>query len=326
MAKFSNVNQLLATGPLAMYSVKTTLVAAGWTVTKSGDGLALYSASGDIITGGGAVAGGLGTTRAYFTVTDASTKVCLSFQTISNTTYRVKYSETGAMAGGSPNSTTTGTAADEQILYGAGTDASPTGTQMLHTDNLYRFHVVANSTAQASNGTYPFWFGCSIVATGVQPSFFGLEGMLAGTFHPLDVVPRVIITWYVATGPVQADWAQNTDTTLYARGWIAYGLGAAAFKRLCMFGYSVGNALGLLTGPGTMDTGPYAVEDQPLPILIGRFTGNGTLPGPKGTCTDYKQNTNQARTYPTTILNATNAYILFGGLMVMWPETVAPSL
>jgi len=328
MAKFSSVNQLPATGPLAMYSVKTTLVAAGWTVTKSGDGLALYSASGDIITGGGAVAGGLGNTRAYFTVTDASTKVCLSFQTISNTTYRVKYSETGAMAGGSPNSTTTGTATDEQVLYGAGTDASPTGTQMLHTDNSYRFHVVANSTAQASNGTFPFWFGCTVNATGVVASFFGLEGMFTGTFHPLDVAPRAIITWYVATGPVATGWAQDADTNFYARAWVAYGLGAAAFKRMCMFTHGLPGSSVFLGGFGTsnMSTGPYATEDQPVPLLLGRVVANGTLPGPKGTCSDYKMSTNTARSYPSTILNATNAYVYYGGLLVFWPESVSPSL
>ena len=327
MAKFSNVNQLPTTGPLGMFTVKTVLVSAGWTVTKSGDGLALYSASGDILTGGGAVAGGLGNNRAYFTVTDASTKVCLSFQMITTTTWRVKYSETGAMAGGSPNSTTTGTATDEQILYGAGTDSSPTGTQMLHTDNSYRFHVVANSTAQTSNGTYPFWFGCTVNATGVVASFFGLEGMSTGTYHPLDVVPRAIITWYVATGPIVANWAQGTDTTLYARGWIAYGLGAAAFKRLCILPYtSNASILGGPAGVLTMSTGPYATEDQPLPLLLGRSAANGTLSGPKGTCTDYKTTSNSARDYPSTILNATNAYVYYGGLLVLWPESVSPSL
>jgi len=311
-----------------MYSVKTTLVAAGWTVTKSGDGLALYSASGDIITGGGAVAGGLGTTRAYFTVTDASTKVCLSFQTISNTTYRVKYSETGAMAGGSPNSTTVGSATDEQVLYGAGTDASPTGTQMLHTDSLYRFHVVANSTAQASNGTFPFWFGCSVILTGVQASFFGLDGMATGTYHSLDTIPRAIITWYVAAGPSPTDWTPVADTTAYARGWIAYGLGAASFKRLSMFQLSANSSS--LGGPGpsqTMNISPYAgAEDQPLPLLLGRVAGNGTLPGPKGICSDIKMSTHSTRAYPSTILNSTNAYVYFGGLLVQWPETVSASL
>lgn len=330
MAKFHTVNQLPLTGPLAMFSVKTTLVAAGWTVTKSGDGLALYSASGDIITGGGAVAGGLGTTRAYFTVTDAATKVCLSFQTISNTTYRVKYSETGVMAGGSPNSTTVGSATDEQVLYGAGTDASPAGTQMLHTDNLYRFHVVANSTAQAGSGTYPFWFGGSVNATGVAASFFGLDGMANGTYNTLDVAPRAIITWYVATGPVVAGWGLNSDAGFYARAWIAYGLSTAAFRRVAMSSYSLGvgsgSYLGNPSGGENMSTGPYATEDQPLPLLLGRNVTQGAQPGLKGFCADIKLVTNTARSYPATVLNATNAYVYFGALLPSWPEAVSPSL
>jgi len=330
MAKFHNVNQLPLTGPLAMFSVKTVLVAAGWTVTKSGDGLALYSASGDIITSGGAVAGGLGTTRAYFTVTDPATKVCLSFQTISNTTYRVKYSETGVMAGGSPNSTTVGSATDEQVLYGAGTDASPTGAQMLHTDNLYRFHVVANSTAQAGSGTYPFWFGGAVNATGVAASFFGLDGMANGTYNTLDVAPRAIITWYVATGPIATGWVTSTDTAFYARGWVAYGLAAASFKRLAMAVYATqpqtGSWLGAVTGLENLSTGPYATEDQPLPLLLARCLAQGTLPGIKGFCADIKIATNTTRGYPSTVLNATNAYVYFGGLALTWPESVSPSL
>lgn len=331
MAKFHNVNQLPTTGPMAMYSVKTTLVAAGWVVSKSGDGLALYSAGGDILTGGGTGAGGLGNARAYFTIRDAATGVAFSFQMITNTTWRVKYSETGAMAGGSPDSTTTGTATDEQLLYGAGTDASPTGTQMLHTDNTYRFHVVANSTVQAGNGTYPFWFGGSIVSTGVQASFFGLDGIANGTFHPLDTVPRAIITWYVATGPVPGGWFGNSDTVFYARAWVAYGLGNASFKRMMMSLYS-GNASSSTGGPSptiSLSQSPYTPsEDQPLPILVLRSAANGTLPGPKGFLADLQTATQTAseRAYPLTILNASNAYVYFGGLLAPWPENVSASL
>jgi hypothetical protein len=199
---------------------------------------------------------------------------------------------------------------------------------MLRTDNLYRFHVVANSTAQASNGTFPFWFGCTVNATGVAASFFGLDGMSTGTFHSLDTAPRAIVTWYVSTGPVSTNWAQDSDTNLYARAWIAYGLGAAAFKRICMFSYGLPGTSGFLGGLSTanMSTGPYATEDQPLPLLTGRVVANGTLPGPKGTCSDIKMSTNTARSYPSTILNATNAYVYYGGLLVQWPESVSPSL
>jgi len=332
MAKFSNVNQLPLTGPLAMYSVKTVLLSAGWTVTKSGDGLALYSAAGDIITGGGAVAGGLGNTRAYFVVTDAATKVTISFQTISNTTYRVKYSETGAMNAGSPNSTTTGTATDEQILYGAGTDSSPTGTQMLHTDNTYRFHMYANSTAQTGNGTYPFWFGGTISATGVSASFFGLDGMSNGTYNSLDTAPRAFLTWYDATGGVSAGWHATADTNFYVRGWVAYGLGNAAFKRFSMAEYLVNTLAGLETdavggfGTATFNTGPYAAEDAPLPLLVSRVAGHGTLPGPKGFFADFKATSHTGRSYPDTILNATDAYVYIGKLLAPWPETISPSL
>ena len=335
MAKFHSANNLPATGGAAMFIVKTTLVSAGWVVTRSGDGLALFSSSGDIITTGASGAGGLGNTNAWFEIRDASTRVAFTFQLITTTTWRVKYTESGAFAAGTPGISQTGTATDQQVLYGAGTEAAPTGTQMLHTDNTYRFHVVANSTAQTGSGTFPFWFGGSISGTGVVASFFGLDGMFNGTYHSLDQAPRVIVTWYVATGPVTAGWhLTTTDTAFYARAWVLYGLGGATFKRFAMSGYFAATTgtgaaeFGGLTSTANSDLNqsPYAAEDQPLPLLIVRPSHNGTLPGPKGFCADFKVTTILARAYPTTILNSTNAYVYYGGLLVLWPENVAPTL
>lgn len=334
MAKFASVNNLPATGEAAMYIVKTTLVSAGWVVTRSGDGLALYSSSGDIITTGAAGAGGLGQVNAWFEIQDAAARVAFTFQRITSTTWRVKYTETGAFAGGTPGISRTGTATDEQVLYGGGTDASPTGTQMLHTDNTYRFHVVANSTAQTGSSTYPFWFGGSISGTGVAASLFCLDGIFNGSYHSLDQAPRVIVTWYVSTGPVIAGYQQNSDAALYTRGWVLYGLGGATFKRFSVALYGVlspgGSAQATSVGPlaasESLNQSPYAAEDQPLPALVLRSSVQGTLPGPKGFCADVKVSTIITRGYPTTILNSTNAYLYYGGLLLSWPENVAPTL
>jgi hypothetical protein len=335
MAKFSNVNQLPATGPLAMYSVKTVLVNAGWTVTRSGDGLSLYSSSGDILTTGASGAGGLGNARAYFNVRDPAARVSFSFQMITNTTWRVKYSESAGFTGGTPTFQTVASATDETVLYGAGTDASPTGTQMLHTDNLYRFHIVAQSTAQTGSNTYPFWFGCTVNGTGVCASLFMLEGMANNTYNTLDQAPRVIITWYVAGGPVMIGWSNSSDANFYTRGWILYGLAGATFARFGVAVYTsniiFNTSLSALVSPVTAGSffnfSPYnSAEDQPVPCLIGRTANHGSLPGLKGYCSEVKLGTASGHTYPSTINFSTNCNVSYGGFLLQWPESVAPLL
>lgn len=332
MAKVYSVNNLPATGGEAMFIVKTVAVAAGWVITRSGDGLALYSSSGDILTTGLSGAGGLGNANAWFEMQDAAARVCFTFQRITGVTWRVKYTETGAFAGGTPGISRTGTATDEQVLYGAGTDAAPTGTQMLYTDGAaYRFAVVFESTPQAVNGTYMFWFAGYPSFSGIAASFFGLDGMLAGTPHALDQAPRVIITWYVATGPVSGGWTATADTGFYTRGWVLYGMSGATFKRFGLPGYMCGIGLGsganatggiFAQGNDSLNLSPYVSADQPLPLFVMRTVGHGTLPGPKGICHAFKQST-ATRQYPQTINLNTDAYVYFGGLVVPWPEDTA---
>ena len=331
MAKVASVNNLPATGGEAMFIVKTVAVSAGWSITRSGDGLALFSNVGDILTTGVSGAGGLGNTNAWFEMRDPASRVCFTFQRITGTTWRAKYTETGAFAGGTPGISRTGTATDEQVLYGAGTDASPTGTQMLHTDGgTYRFAVFFQSTIQPSNGTYSFWFAGSPSFSNVGVSFFGLDGMLAGTYHPSDQIPRAIITWY-ANPPVAAGWTAVADTVFYARSWTAYGLAGATFRRFGMATYMAG----VTTGTGATATGGiftnsvqdynlsgYSSVDQPMPLLLARVTNHGSFPGPKGFCHSFLISTAN-RQYPQTINLTTDAFMYFGGLAVPWPNNLA---
>jgi len=65
-----------ATGAEAFYQLKELLKAQGSSVLMSGDGLALYSAVGDVITGPGAGANGMANTRAWFRVQLPNGKEC----------------------------------------------------------------------------------------------------------------------------------------------------------------------------------------------------------------------------------------------------------
>src|SRR3990172_4710338 len=115
-----------ATGAVAMYDLKELLKAQGWSVVMSGDGLAVYSAVGDVITGGGVGANGMANTRAWFRITDPAGVKELTIQRGTlNYTYRIKFSYAAKFTGGAPDPDQTPSATDEVIVEGGGTDAAP---------------------------------------------------------------------------------------------------------------------------------------------------------------------------------------------------------
>ena len=60
-------NQTPATAAVAIYNLKTTFKAAGWTVPRSSDGTT-YNNSGDQISAGTSGAGGMDNARAWFVI------------------------------------------------------------------------------------------------------------------------------------------------------------------------------------------------------------------------------------------------------------------
>ena len=61
--------------------------------------------------------------------------------------WRIKYSASAGFVGGSPSNVQTPSATDEQILLSGGTDAAPTYTGLLGTDNTYRAnHIVGDAS------------------------------------------------------------------------------------------------------------------------------------------------------------------------------------
>jgi hypothetical protein len=117
------------------YDLKTQLKLAGWVVKSSGDGLALYSATTDIITVRGTGAGGMNANAWYrIQAPDGGIEIVMQFIAGSASgsgtaaTQRGKYSAAAKFTGGSPSSTQVPSATDEGVFSGGGTDAVPTGT------------------------------------------------------------------------------------------------------------------------------------------------------------------------------------------------------
>lgn len=119
----------------AVYAFLQTALAAGCTVTSSGDGLALFSTIGNILTNAGTGAGGLGNARAYFVLNLGGEQWC--WQRSSDASWNLCVSRTATMSGGVPSATVRPTAPDEIFIAGGGSAATPTYQAILETSECY---------------------------------------------------------------------------------------------------------------------------------------------------------------------------------------------
>jgi hypothetical protein len=190
-----NVNQTPATGADSIWSVFQLLLAQGWTIVGSGDGLALYSASGNVLIGSGAGAGGLANPFAWANLVCPAyngKQRSLLFQIGAATNqWRVKYSPAAGFigaptGGGVAGPTVTPSAADEQYVWtntaSFGTDAAPQFAQMLDTDGSYKWHTAAGDTSVGfSFYAMGFPTGSKVISRG-----FSLASMVAGSSRASD--------------------------------------------------------------------------------------------------------------------------------------------
>lgn len=162
--------------------LKASLKAAGFVVTKSGDGLATYSSSADILTNENLtdttvtdpasndgttfakIANSICNNRAWFIVKPNASATftgewciqLISFQ--STISLRVKFSP-GGFAGGSATQTPAPTtASDEKYNCGGGTNASPTGTAFTTGgDGSFRCNTTFDNAVATPRGWFGMW-------------------------------------------------------------------------------------------------------------------------------------------------------------------------
>lgn len=323
MAKFSDVNNVPATGAESVYRLKEVLKAAGWTVVESSDGTTFSAVNGDTITSGGAGAGGFNRTLAWMRLRDPGARREIVFQRIASNSFRVKFSELARFTAGA-TVTVTPSATDEFVRAGGGTDASPTGaTNWISsgTDGNYRFHCIAQSTP--TGNVYPWYFISATTGTGVLQSYNAFEPFRVGTYDAANVSPCVHMWATGSGGWLMNDLRQNFGIT---HGWFRYGLSGATlvtyiFGASHTFAGGGGNFFPGLAGPN-----PYNGADDTLPLYFARqpavFSSQQGMFG----VAEYLRVKGTNRTYPNTINLATDAYIYVGDLLMPWPNGVTPSV
>lgn len=170
-----SLNNTPANGGAAVFLLKTMLKTAGWVVKSSSDGTT-YNSSGDQITTNTSGAGGILNAKAWFRIahpTYVGKELTFQINATPGTdasTWRIKSTANSGFTGGSPTATVTPTGgADERIMVGGGSDASPSFAVAFGTDGSYRYNCASDS------GTGAFWSAGWPIGGGTSSHGLGLE-------------------------------------------------------------------------------------------------------------------------------------------------------
>ena len=195
MAYTHLVSQSPATGAIAMYQLISTLMSAGWLKKMDSDGTT-YSSSGVQVTSGGTSTNGLGNNSAWVrlqapavnggSVSNQKREIIIQRGTL-DIVYRIKYSASAGFTGGSPGSVQVPSAADEVIMSGAGTDASPTYSTIFPGNATYHWHIACGGAAEF----YSFYAFANPSATPTIQSMILLDVMATNSFPLTDPDPAV---------------------------------------------------------------------------------------------------------------------------------------
>lgn len=261
----SNVSGVLhTTGVEFAYQLKELLKRAGWTVPQSGTGTSGSYGTSDLITS----AAVLGTSRAWFEIRDPAGTRAFTFQRISNdANFRIKYAATGGFAAGTEDTTgAANTAAEEKVLLGSGTDASPSGGTFGSVSGSKLLYMVADNEAP-----YGFCVYSKAQASSTDHTLFFLDPLRPGSYANTDTDPVVI-------GCVNG-WTSNGLTSLNSGGlwaWFVKDTESAAFQNVgasYMAGWMSSNNL----SPGG-GTDPETGKDITIPLIWGRAPGSFSAP------------------------------------------------
>lgn len=331
MALQYSVNNIPATGAMAIFNLKTWLKAQGWTVTSSSDGTT-YNSSGDQITTGASGAGGMANNNAWFVaqmplVNGVNRQYCFQRGT-TNQVWRIKYSYSSGFTGGSPGSTQTPSAADEQVLQGAGTNAAPTFVTVLDADGGYVQHIAADSASP-----YGWWMiayryqtGTSFPTQNGNAVMFFVDPLQSGSYPTGDVDPYVMC-FSKGTNAFESNGSGlYIHTALNAQPsaplcWIAKGLSNQGFVStpIVTHRFESGN---IVPGGGLVQN-PITGYDDLFPAQYGRSFGQTSPSGYKGISTLFKVLSVIRPNYGITMTVSTaRDKMIFGLLALDWNGTI----
>lgn len=300
-------------GAELLWHMKELLKVAGWTVTQSGDGTT-YNAAGDELD---TIAKFRDNTRAWFAIQDPGGGRAFTFQRVSNSANcRAKYAATGGFTGGTPSANTTPAAttpAEEQIIMGSGTDASPTGSG-------FGFNSPGILYAAADDAApYGFALFGRSSSTGNDTCSFFMDPLAPNSYSGTDGDP-VVIGW----GDGAADQAYKTSapssgTSEGARAWLRKNSAGSFVGVGSPLIYGMGASQNLI--PKQLGSDPESGDDITIPLMWGRSSNLSAPNGWKGISTLFRQITS-GRANGDTLETMTRILVQSAEWTMPWNGTV----
>lgn len=333
------------------------LVSAGWTYQASGAGAGTgFSPTGKIFTTTGSGVNGWSNASAWARVQDPGAVRELVFQHNNTGGVRVKYSANAKFTGGTPSATQVPSATDERVLWGAGTDASPTPGAWFNTSTVtvapYGGPVVGASTVAGSvvymggalsTAPYGFWFASqfqdgSTKAKGASMLYDPVVSV------PEDTDPYVITmaTTNSFLGNTSAHWGRDgatpsnwttTQTGVIEGSFAHMDTGRTQFLYVQPAGYvsvASGTQISLVSASvwsavvasAAMNANPFSGKQEGLPVAYMRSNAAASIPGLKGWSTLMRWCTTLRGTFVDTLDN--KAWICVGNVWLPWDGVSQP--
>lgn len=246
------------------FQFKEAMKVGGWVVTQSGNAT-IYDPSGDSIPNATVMNAG----TCWFVLSHPSLDgyqrhICFQ-QGNARSEARIKFAWGSGFNGGSPSATIVPTGADERLIWGTGTDASPTFAGFIAntlTDNVPNF-IVGDVDEQ-----YSFiWFTNKSVS-GVAGSILMMDRMT--DTNPADIDPYLYYAWGGPTYPTSSEdhviFNGSSTGSSNFRVWVKKGTSEARWQRAIVNYYSLANSSTWLVN--RVGTNPYSGEDYHLPAMI----------------------------------------------------------
>jgi len=308
------------------YYLKQTLKQAGWTVTKSSDGVTV-NASGDritnFITTGGNTSGSMYNSGAWYVlqapgaVAGATRQICVQRNSAGGQVFSIWYSYNSGFTLTAGSATVAPTASDSILIVNT-TYFTSNGVA-----TTCRFSIAADNAAPY--GWYMFSF---VAGTGNVVSSLVFEPMMTGTYNSSDNDPYIIYTpggaSSLPTTPMAVAGLTGITLNLCAGSWYKKSAGSVASASelgsyVATPALSYSSAVGVAI-PGLVGANPYSGKDNVFPIPYARRSGFASSVGWKGIGTLMKWPGTTRSTGDTLSVSATGAkdYIVVGSVALPW--------
>ncbi len=312
------------TGPQSIFALKQWLTTSHggtkfWSVVASGDGLAAYSSTGDVITHSGSGANGLDNNNAWFVLRDPDdNREILFHRGAPNYLWYLWYLRGEHFDTTSAGAAIPATHGNKKSWMGA--RATPGPFSLFPSSGSWYFHICCEGDTPEGN-VYPFWAVARVSGSGAAASALILDCVLDALSPATDSDKAVLLS---NSGVLQHDsgaFLGYANSSACLSGYMRFGEANVEWSwyTLAFYGDNSSNYY-----PGTVPTHP---EDGKFPILPGFYWRRGaTTNGVKGQSKliTYKPSTTLAA-FGDTMYDGTDYHLMVDHVLLRgWPDATGP--